>query len=153
MPLSLLSGNVPYFIYIASNHFPCFMRVSWRSPISSRRSFHHDRFFLAHRLNDLVFGSIDALAHLCIFSNLAVSCPFLTRTIIAVTFPDFQPLAIPSISQVVRALTRLESLVVPGLDERALVHVAHLPDLNLLRLESHVPCTFFPHMHIFPSAP
>ncbi|KAJ7471654.1 hypothetical protein B0H11DRAFT_1365533 [Mycena galericulata] len=97
--------------------------------------FHHVRLFLAASLTDLTLGSIRTIAHLCVLSNLATRCPFLKKIDIHVP-TEFRRLSIPSISALICKLPRLESVDAPGLDERALAHISHLPDLTHLRLES-----------------
>ncbi|KAJ7713658.1 hypothetical protein DFH07DRAFT_863774 [Mycena maculata] len=120
--------------------FPNLKKLRW-SP-KPGVSFHHTRLFLSPRLSDLIIGSIDAVADLCVLTNLAAKCPSLTKVAIHIHTQSLRSLAIPGISAAVSRLTRFQFINVPGLDEAALAHVAHLPDLRSLELRSQAPSTF-----------
>ncbi|KAJ6587591.1 hypothetical protein DFH09DRAFT_1074811 [Mycena vulgaris] len=99
--------------------FPNLRKLDWYSQPSE--SLHHVRLFLGSGIRDLRLGGIETIS----------TCPF---------FPTSRSndhlshiLAIPIISTFVRSLVCVESLVVPGLDQSAFVHLARLPGLPSLK--------------------
>ncbi|KAJ7113149.1 hypothetical protein C8R44DRAFT_930748, partial [Mycena epipterygia] len=97
-------------------------------------SFHHIRLFLTPSLTTLHMA-IDNISHLPIFSTLAPKCTRLTYFSLG-TSGILDVAAIPAISRFLWTLHRVESLVVTGLDEAALCHIARLPGLRSLWLMS-----------------
>ncbi|KAJ7174806.1 hypothetical protein C8R46DRAFT_990845 [Mycena filopes] len=112
--------------------FPNLRQLYWDT--GSDATFHHVGLFLVPTLTTLHLR-INLIGHLSIFSRLALTCPNLK--VFGIGSP-FIPHAVAkaTLSKFVRVLHRLESLVVAGLDENALSHLATLPHLRHLWLMS-----------------
>ncbi|KAJ7697240.1 hypothetical protein B0H17DRAFT_1197639 [Mycena rosella] len=115
--------------------FPMLEVLHWYpEPVEA---FHHLLLFLTPSIKDITLGGIQTISHLSILSTLPDRCPALIK--VAIYIHGVGDLALPTISTLVPRLQRLESLVVPGLDEIAFAHIARLPCLKSLRLNFESP--------------
>jgi hypothetical protein len=112
--------------------FPNLERLHW-VPDSSE-AFQYVRMFLAPSITELLLGNMHSAAHISIFATLAAKCPILTDVTIYIRYT--QTTASPAISIFVRSLARVESLSLPGIDQKALAHLAGLSSLTSLSLRS-----------------
>ncbi|KAF8206107.1 hypothetical protein K438DRAFT_1756828 [Mycena galopus ATCC 62051] len=151
--------------------FPNLEELTW-SPLGSNLGygrygspFHHLRLFLAPHISKLSLGNIRTNSDLSVLCGLAVNCPLLTTINVAVLTHvrhDADGIVeqdvIPCVSAFVRSLKqglkRIESLKVPGLDDKALVYLAQAPALESLEIKSVQPSLFsswHPDDLIFPT--
>ncbi|KAJ7919551.1 hypothetical protein B0H13DRAFT_1988642 [Mycena leptocephala] len=145
--LETLSLSLP-----GETFFPRLETLHWH-PKSDLSVFHHVRSFLTPHITDLSLGC-DSFSHLSVLSTLAAKCPSLTRVTITTDFSALigimarsgpggsgQKIFAPAISTLVLALPQIRSLQVPWLDDRAVAHLARMPDLSTLHLEFGLPRT------------
>ncbi|KAJ7674020.1 hypothetical protein DFH06DRAFT_1081835 [Mycena polygramma] len=126
--------------------FPNLKSLTWwpQEPyIDAGSDFHHIRLFLSPHVRQLTMGGIVTATDLSILSNLAVRRPALTHVTLSPQHhssssdnPNPWDSATPVISSFVRGLTQLVSLDVPSLDDMALAHLAQLPGLTTLVVQS-----------------
>ncbi|KAJ7737673.1 hypothetical protein B0H16DRAFT_1425088 [Mycena metata] len=119
--------------------FPRLEKLGWFPlPIDH---FDHVRLFISPGITNLHL-TMGSFSDLSILATVALTCPRLTEVGLGCT-----PTAgIPLISTFVCALHHLESLVVVGLNQAALIHLAQLPTLRYLWLMSNTqPIPFDPH--------
>jgi len=123
-------------VVLGSHLFPNLQQLEW-CPLSPPpiRLFRYARLFLTPCITTLTLRRIDTISDLSIFCNLALVCPVLKNICVEVGDVDERDVT-RSVSAFVRDLKSLvvESVMVPSMDEQALVHLAISPKLVSLQL-------------------
>ncbi|KAJ7733953.1 hypothetical protein B0H16DRAFT_1892637 [Mycena metata] len=118
-------------------HAPCILphlqRLDW-SPANDELV-KHVQLFLSPAITHLTANIISS-SEIPMLNMFTLGCPNVTH--LTVWADGETPQAILPISKLVCALPRLQFLDVPGLDARALVHIARLPTIRHLRLTADV---------------
>ncbi|KAJ7020298.1 hypothetical protein C8F04DRAFT_1318519 [Mycena alexandri] len=108
---------------------PNLQRLHW--PPRGDGLLKHVQLFLSPAITHLTANMISS-KNIPVLSTFTLKCPHVKH--LTIWADEETPQAILPISKLVCALQRLQFLDVPGLDARALVHIARLPTLQHLRL-------------------
>ncbi|KAK7044489.1 hypothetical protein R3P38DRAFT_165882 [Favolaschia claudopus] len=111
-----------------------FSRYEW--------TFEYIRLFLGPQINDLFLARPQTAAHLSLLPTIAAECPLLKDLEIQHTNQELD--CKDAVSALVLGLHRLESIILPCLDNVALEHLARLPGLKSLTLENQTVMSAFP---------
>ncbi|KAK7044488.1 hypothetical protein R3P38DRAFT_3176739 [Favolaschia claudopus] len=112
--------------------FPNLQTLSFFS--RSEGTFEYIRLFLGPQINDLYLARPQTAAHLSLLQTIAAECPLLKD--LEIQYPNQELDYKATFSALVLELDRLESIILPCLDNFALEHLARLPGLKSLTLEN-----------------
>ncbi|KAJ7162670.1 hypothetical protein C8R43DRAFT_1233315 [Mycena crocata] len=121
--------------------FPNLKSLSWQSDLEA--NFRFIRIFLTPKLAKLTFTYQPSIPNSSLLSTLAHTCPRLTALEIYVDYESgFHNTDV--VSHFLRSLRQIESLTIPDIDAASLIHIAKLPTLTRLCLETVPPGPYPP---------
>ncbi|KAJ7190374.1 hypothetical protein GGX14DRAFT_605953, partial [Mycena pura] len=130
-----------------SNMLPNLQGLHW---LHQEHDFQYIDCFLAPQLTTIVIPPTSHAA-LCLLSNLALRCPQLKAlTLFPRGASDLRPLAVSAVSQCVRSLHSIETLIADMVDQLALEHLSRLSSLRYLRLGEVLPTLTALPRHVAP---
>ncbi|KAJ7190366.1 hypothetical protein GGX14DRAFT_605930 [Mycena pura] len=119
-----------------SNMLPNLQGLDW---MHQEHDFQYIDCFLPPQLTT-IFIPHTSHAALCLLSNLALRCPQLKDlTLFPRDASDLRPLAISAVSQCVRSLHSIETLIADIVDQPALEHLSRLSSIRYLSLGGVLP--------------